>query len=155
MYWCPFMILFTGEVKQLPPVKDTPIYSKNQNSVLSKQGKQVFNHFQEAYILQTCFRQQDKDFLNLLDNVSNKLFHNMTMTFYLKDSCTICVLKRNISFSMQCICLALAKKWRITIPHNFVNWKMERPMRPVQLLEFLPETTVLLQNKQKQTKLKV
>ncbi|KAK3911119.1 ATP-dependent DNA helicase [Frankliniella fusca] len=65
----PFAGLFTyflGDIRQLPPVKDTPLYS---DSVHSK-GIALLFEFQKVFFLKHCFRQQDPEFENLLDRVS-------------------------------------------------------------------------------------
>lgn len=65
--------LFTylyGDIKQLPCVKDSPIYSNNQRSVMAKNGKRVINNIEHSIILNTCHRQQDSKFLRVLDNIS-------------------------------------------------------------------------------------
>ena len=60
---------FFGDVKQLPPVKDSPIYSYNLRSILAKNGRRVVNNIEGANVLNTCHRQDDR-FLRILDNIS-------------------------------------------------------------------------------------
>ncbi|KAK3914466.1 ATP-dependent DNA helicase [Frankliniella fusca] len=78
---------FFGDIKQLPPVKDRPIYSFNQNcilsegyltfsnqvrypSILSQSGYKAMNNIQACIILNKIHRQNDNQFLNILNNIS-------------------------------------------------------------------------------------
>lgn len=62
--------IMLGDIQQLPPVKDTAVYSNNHYSNMSKHGKSIFNSFQKAFILKVCHRQQDEEFLTMLSNLS-------------------------------------------------------------------------------------
>jgi len=64
-------IYLFGDIKQLPAVKDSPLYSNKQKSPLAKQGKHTFNSMQRAFILNTCHRQHDHQFLDILDHISD------------------------------------------------------------------------------------
>ncbi|KAK3931895.1 ATP-dependent DNA helicase [Frankliniella fusca] len=65
------IVIMLGDIKQLPPVKDSPFYSKNQKSLMSKEGKVLINNFDKVYILQKSHRQADDDeYLRVIDNVS-------------------------------------------------------------------------------------
>ncbi|KAE8738768.1 hypothetical protein FOCC_FOCC015740 [Frankliniella occidentalis] len=61
---------FFGDIKQLPPVKDKPIYSYNQNCVLSQCGYNAMQNIQKCIILNKIHRQNDSQFLNILNNIS-------------------------------------------------------------------------------------
>lgn len=63
-------ILLLGDIKQLPAVKEYSFFSKTQNSVMGKEGKTLIKNFQKTFFLKTCHRQQDVQFLNVLDNIS-------------------------------------------------------------------------------------
>ncbi|KAJ1518875.1 hypothetical protein ONE63_011522 [Megalurothrips usitatus] len=64
-------VYFFGDLKQLPPVKDSALYATNHPSLLAKHGKGVFNRIQRAFILSTSHRQNDAVFLDILDRISN------------------------------------------------------------------------------------
>lgn len=64
-----FTLLF-GDIKQLPPVKDSPIYSYNQKTFMSRSGRQLIRNIKHSIILNFCHRQQDNQFLRILDNIS-------------------------------------------------------------------------------------
>ena len=52
---------FLGDLKQLPPVKDTPVYfSKIMNSEAAL-GKLAFSSLQQTFKLSTCIRQSGDD----------------------------------------------------------------------------------------------
>lgn len=63
-------VLLLGDIKQLAPIKDNAFFSKRQQTLIGKEGKRIIDNFQRAFFLETCHRQQDGKFLEVLDNVS-------------------------------------------------------------------------------------
>ncbi|KAE8739224.1 hypothetical protein FOCC_FOCC015276 [Frankliniella occidentalis] len=67
-------IYLFGDIRQLPPVFDSTLYSEikeNDPSVQLKQnGKIAFNSFEAYFVLKKCFRQNDNSFKDLLDRLS-------------------------------------------------------------------------------------
>ncbi|XP_052128693.1 uncharacterized protein LOC127750623 [Frankliniella occidentalis] len=61
---------FFGDIKQLPPVKDRPIYSYNQKCALSQCGYNAMRNIQSCIVLNKIHRQTDNQFLNILTNIS-------------------------------------------------------------------------------------
>ncbi|KAE8746719.1 hypothetical protein FOCC_FOCC006582 [Frankliniella occidentalis] len=59
-----------GDVAQLPPVIDAPLYGNPKDSY-GLQGKALVASFEEVFFLVKCFRQEDTDFLNILDRISS------------------------------------------------------------------------------------
>ncbi|KAK3931961.1 ATP-dependent DNA helicase [Frankliniella fusca] len=64
------VILF-GDGRQLPPVKDNALCSKIQGTVLGQRGCYIIKNFDTKIVLNTCHRQQNEEFLKVLDNLSN------------------------------------------------------------------------------------
>ena len=66
-----FFIYFFGDIRQLPPVKDTAIYMQpsDDNSYM---GARLVQSIQKKVILETCFRQSDDqaNFRNILDSIA-------------------------------------------------------------------------------------
>jgi ATP-dependent DNA helicase PIF1 len=60
-----FLYMF-GDIRQLPPVLDTALYATN----LSDDGKVLISTFEKVFFLKQCFRQEDPEFQNILDNLS-------------------------------------------------------------------------------------
>lgn len=68
-------VILLGDLKQLPPVKDTPCYSQSQKLTnMDKHGLTIYNGFQKKFILKKCFRQENDSFLKTLDNISDGHF---------------------------------------------------------------------------------
>ena len=63
-------IWLLGDIKQLPAVKDNAFFSKTQQTKEGKEGYGLINNFQKTCFLTTCHRQQDIDFLKVLDRIS-------------------------------------------------------------------------------------
>ncbi|KAJ1524614.1 hypothetical protein ONE63_011098 [Megalurothrips usitatus] len=63
-----FVYLF-GDIQQLPPVGDTPVYSYKQLSSERLRGKLIYNNFQGAVFLTKIQRQKDASFQEVLNNV--------------------------------------------------------------------------------------
>lgn len=62
---------FLGDYRQLPSVKDTPMYGlPNEDDEYAPDGKLLVSTFEKVFVLSTCFRQEDQQFLNILDNLS-------------------------------------------------------------------------------------
>ena len=63
-----YVYLF-GDFRQLPPVRDLPLYSDTFTDELSTHGNLIFNTFQFFKELTQSFRQfnDSPDFINLLD----------------------------------------------------------------------------------------
>ena len=64
-------VYFLGDIRQLPPVYDNAFFSHHQETTLGKKGKSLIKNFEKAYLLNTCHRQNNMNFLHLLDNISN------------------------------------------------------------------------------------
>ncbi|KAJ1524609.1 hypothetical protein ONE63_011093 [Megalurothrips usitatus] len=66
-----YIVLFFGDVYQLPPVKDTPLYSEviPQNPA-KLHGKFVFSEIESAIFLRKVHRQSDPQFQSVLDRIS-------------------------------------------------------------------------------------
>lgn len=64
-------VIAFGDGKQLPPVKDNALCSKVQCTLLGKKGRRIIQGFDTKVVLTTCHRQQNEDFLKVLDNVGN------------------------------------------------------------------------------------
>jgi len=60
-----------GDIDQLPPVKDLPVYHPKPQTPLAQHGKLVFGQFQKCIFLHQCHRQKDETFRVLLDNISS------------------------------------------------------------------------------------
>jgi len=67
-------IMLLGDLKQLPPVLDTAVYSPHFRTLMSMHGIEMFRSFQKKFVLKTCFRQDKDEFLSVLDNLSNGIF---------------------------------------------------------------------------------
>ncbi|KAK3926418.1 ATP-dependent DNA helicase [Frankliniella fusca] len=61
---------FFGDVKQLSPVADSAAYSTNQKSLHTIRGKQLYDTMDAAFILKKIHRQNDLEFLEVLNNIS-------------------------------------------------------------------------------------
>ncbi|KAK3914512.1 ATP-dependent DNA helicase [Frankliniella fusca] len=67
-------MMFLGDLKQLPPVLDAAVYSDHFRTQMSIYGIEIFRSFQKKFVPKTCFRQDNNEFLNVLDNLSNGIF---------------------------------------------------------------------------------
>ncbi|XP_074596278.1 ATP-dependent DNA helicase Pif1-like [Brevipalpus obovatus] len=80
-----FIYLF-GDFRQLPPVKDTPLYSSIFYDVMAQQGRFVFDSFQRFFELSNSHRQNsaDSSFREVLEHLANGSFneadHNTLIT---------------------------------------------------------------------------
>ena len=63
-------VYFFGDYRQLPPVKDTPLYGGECRNDLAQHGRNVFNSFQAHFVLRRGHRQKDPKFQDLLDRLS-------------------------------------------------------------------------------------
>ncbi|XP_074596436.1 uncharacterized protein LOC141851589 [Brevipalpus obovatus] len=70
-----FIYLF-GDFRQLPPVKDSPLYASTLFDEMASQGKMTFEQFQKFIQLSQTHRQvaPQAPFIELLDNLSNGTF---------------------------------------------------------------------------------
>ena len=64
-------IYFFGDCKQLPPVKDMALYKGQCKSELGQHGRSIFNSIQKYFVLKQVFRQNDDNFLGILDRLSS------------------------------------------------------------------------------------
>ncbi|KAK3916400.1 ATP-dependent DNA helicase [Frankliniella fusca] len=60
---------FLGDIAQLPPVIDTALYGSPKDT-FGLQGKGLIATFDKVFFLQKCFRQEDSQFLEILDRIS-------------------------------------------------------------------------------------
>lgn len=65
-----YVYLF-GDIKQLPPVGDSPIYSDKVMSSERIRGKMIFDNFEGTIILSQIQRQKDTVFQNVLNNIGD------------------------------------------------------------------------------------
>jgi len=63
-------LYFFGDVQQLAPVGDSPVYSNNQESPDYINGKLLYNNIDSSIVLSQVQRQNNADFQDLLHNVS-------------------------------------------------------------------------------------
>ena len=69
-------VYFFGDFRQLPPVKDAPLYSNSFFDTMSQQGRLFFNEFQFFIELGCSHRQSnaDESFRNMLENLASGTF---------------------------------------------------------------------------------
>ncbi|KAK3916790.1 LOW QUALITY PROTEIN: ATP-dependent DNA helicase [Frankliniella fusca] len=65
-----FLYMF-GDINQLPPVMDCPLYSTNQKSMETIAGKILYDNIDTAFILDNIHRQNDPQFQKILNNISS------------------------------------------------------------------------------------
>ncbi|KAK3929764.1 ATP-dependent DNA helicase [Frankliniella fusca] len=65
-----FLYMF-GDINQLPPVIDKPIYTTNQKTMEAIAGKILYDSIDTAFILENIHRQKDHQFQNILNNISS------------------------------------------------------------------------------------
>ncbi|XP_034240282.1 uncharacterized protein LOC117644774 [Thrips palmi] len=74
-------IMLLGDIKQLPPVRDTAIYATQADTNMAKHGMAIFKKaFQKTFILKKCFRQENDTFLQMLDKLSTGHFDDDSYT---------------------------------------------------------------------------
>lgn len=64
-----FLYMF-GDINQLPPPFDCPVFSNNQESMETFSGKMLYDDIESAFILDNIHRQTDQRFQELLNNIS-------------------------------------------------------------------------------------
>ncbi|KAK3916502.1 LOW QUALITY PROTEIN: ATP-dependent DNA helicase [Frankliniella fusca] len=82
-------VILLGDIKQLPPVKDNPFYARLCKTNLAREGRSHIENFHKTFILSTCHRQSDIDFLQVLNklsdyNVSNDNFQLLRSRFIIE-----------------------------------------------------------------------
>ncbi|KAK3922134.1 ATP-dependent DNA helicase [Frankliniella fusca] len=63
-------VYLLGDIRQLPPVFDTPIYKIPTEPGIAEQGKALVSQVQKVFFLRECFRQKDPAFQAILDRIS-------------------------------------------------------------------------------------
>ncbi|XP_026290155.2 ATP-dependent DNA helicase PIF1-like [Frankliniella occidentalis] len=63
-------IFLIGDVRQLPPVGDSPLYSARRVADVAAHGKMVYRTFNKSFILTVSQRQADVTFRDALDRLS-------------------------------------------------------------------------------------
>ncbi|KAK3931974.1 ATP-dependent DNA helicase, partial [Frankliniella fusca] len=64
-----YVYLF-GDIRQLPPVMDTPLYRAPKTNTYAEQGMGLVHCLEKVFFLKKCFRQQDQHFVDILDRIS-------------------------------------------------------------------------------------
>ncbi|KAE8740769.1 hypothetical protein FOCC_FOCC013714 [Frankliniella occidentalis] len=63
-------VVLLGDINQLPPVKDNPLYARMCRTNLALEGKSIIKNFHKKFLLTSCHRHNDERFLKMLNNLS-------------------------------------------------------------------------------------
>jgi len=72
MYFGNLIVYLLGDLRQLPPVMDPPLYEEHSKlkSLTAINGRNLLQTFQIVFHLTVCFRQEEEYFQKMLDNLS-------------------------------------------------------------------------------------
>ncbi|XP_034254728.1 uncharacterized protein LOC117653267 [Thrips palmi] len=63
-------VYLLGDIRQLPPVIDTPLYRIPERDSYAEQGILLLHDLHKVFFLKRCYRQQDQHFVDMLDRIS-------------------------------------------------------------------------------------